>query len=61
MEQCIAEDASNGNEIGWHLIHSPVNGIQVDGAPELASVGIMTSVRRTVDVRINCIVILDPA
>ena len=60
MEECSARDVESGEAIDWVLIHSPVNGLIVDGAPEAAAVGTMTSVRRTTDVRIHCIVILDP-
>ena len=46
MEQCIAKYANDGDEIDWVLIHSPVNGILVEGAPEVAAVGVMTSIKR---------------
>ena len=60
MQQCSAKDADNGDDIDWALIHSPVNGILVEGAPNEAAMGVMTSVKRSAIIQIYCIVILDP-
>ena len=42
------------------MIHSPINGIIVEGAPEEAAIGVMTSFKRSELIQIHCQVILDP-
>ena len=54
MELCSANREYNGDFIDWVMIHSPINGIIVEGAPEEAAVGVMTSFKRSELIQIHC-------